>query len=111
MGCEERGVEAADSATVSLIAVAFSSQQWNGIDLSQYGEYCKKHMSLLGPCFKFQKTLQRKCLGTRFWRRKMKKRVKKFGDSTWTDIYEDLRDVAMDEIKQAEDYRKKRKLR
>lgn len=41
----------------------------------------------------------------------MKKRVKKFGDMTWTDIYEQLRDVAMEEIKQAEDYRKKRKLR
>ena len=36
---------------------------------------------------------------------------RRFEGKTWTDIYEDLRDVAADEIKRAEDYRKKRKLR
>ena len=46
-----------------------------------------------------------------YWRKKTKKRTKKFGGKTWTDIYEDLREVAMEEIKLAEEYRKKRKLR
>ena len=81
------------------------------VDLSQFGEYAKKHMTLLEPCFDFQRRLRHKCLGSRFWKRQMKRRKKKFEGKTWTDIYEDLRDVAADEIKRAEDYRKKKKLR
>lgn len=63
-------------------------EQYNGIDLSQFGEYTKKHMLLLEPCFHFQRVLRSKCLGTRFWKRQLKRRKKKFGDMTWTDIYE-----------------------
>jgi len=44
-------------------------EKYNGIDLSMFGEYCKKHAHLLKPCFEFQRTLRRKCLGHRFWRR------------------------------------------
>eukprot|EP00520_Triparma_pacifica_P001112 CAMPEP_0118645028 /NCGR_PEP_ID=MMETSP0785-20121206/7275_1 /TAXON_ID=91992 /ORGANISM="Bolidomonas pacifica, Strain CCMP 1866" /LENGTH=559 /DNA_ID=CAMNT_0006536869 /DNA_START=133 /DNA_END=1809 /DNA_ORIENTATION=- len=87
------------------------NEEYMGIDLSQFGMYCKKHMLILEPCFEFQRRLRSRCLGGRFWRKQMRRRKKRFEGKTWTDIYEDLRDVAADEIKRAEDYRKKRKLR
>lgn len=86
-------------------------EEYMGIDLSQFGEYTKKHMLLLEPCFEFQRRLRSKCIGPRFWRKQMRRRKMRFAEKTWTDIYEDLKDVAADEIKRAEDYRKKKKLR
>lgn len=58
-------VETNPQARKMKVELLVICEQWNCIDLSQYGEYCKKHMSLLEPCFHFQKTLQTKCLGTR----------------------------------------------
>ena len=89
----------------------FMCEEYNGIDLSQFGTYVKKHMMLLEPCFQFQRLLRSRVIGHRFWKRQTKKRTKKFGDKTWTDIYEDLRGVAEEEIREAEKYRKNKKFR
>ena len=104
-------VDSNAQARVIKMQLLVMCEEYNGIDLSQFGEYCKKHMLLLDPCFQFQRRLRKKCLGARFWRRQMKRRRKTFQGKTWTDIYEELKDVAEDEIKRAEDYRKKKKLR
>lgn len=81
-------------------------EKYNGIDLSMFGEYCKKHAQLLNPCFQFQRRLRAKCVGGSFWKKQEKKRKKRFNDKTWTDIYEELKETADDEIRRAEEYRK-----
>jgi hypothetical protein len=86
-------------------------EEYNGIDLAQFGEYAKKHMLLLEPCFQFQRHLRSKVIGHRFWKKHEKLRKKNFEGQTWTDIYEKLRDVAADEIRRAEEYRKNKKFR
>jgi hypothetical protein len=89
----------------------YMCEEYNGIDLSQFGDYVKKHMLLLEPCFQFQRLLRSKVIGHRFWKKQMKRRIVKFADMTWTDIYEDLKKVAEDEIRRAEEYRKNKKFR
>jgi len=72
----------------------------------QFGEFCKGHGQLLEPCFNFQRLLRSKVIGPGFWKRQMNDRIKKFEGSTWTDIYEDLKGVAEEEIRKDELHRK-----
>lgn len=99
-------IETSPQARKIKIELLMLIEKYNGIDLSMFGEYVKKHQHLLQDIYTFQRLLRRKCLGTKFWKRQMYKRKKKFGDKTWTDIYEELKDIADDEIRRADEYRK-----
>jgi Ca2+-binding EF-hand superfamily protein len=97
-------IESNKNAVNMQTALLTMCEKTNGIDLSQFGEYGKTHMALLKPAFNFQRTLQKKILGTKFWAEQSKRRLQKFGDTFWTDLYEQLRNVAADEIEKAEAY-------